>query len=272
MRKINLIALPCICADVFDGTDIIRPGGEALNFAAHASKFDEIAVTLLGIVGRDKYAETIMASIAGMKINTLSIRTDERYPTANNRTYLTKEGDRYYKEDSWDGRILDDIVLNDNEINLLANADVVFIHFQASCFKQVINLKKSYDFKLAVDFDVCRDFEEMKRYAPLTDFFMISGSEELLPCFEEWSNCYDGLFNMSLAERGSVTYHKGKEYIEAAAKVDEIVDTTGCGDSYHAGFVCSYMLDKDIKKAMMAGSQLAAETLSHYGGFDIAGG
>ena len=34
MNKIKLTALPCICADVFYGTEIIRPGGEALNFAA----------------------------------------------------------------------------------------------------------------------------------------------------------------------------------------------------------------------------------------------
>ena len=39
MNKIKLTALPCICADVFYGTDMIRPGGEALNFAAHASYF-----------------------------------------------------------------------------------------------------------------------------------------------------------------------------------------------------------------------------------------
>ena len=51
MKKINLVALPCLCVDVFDGTDEIRPGGEALNFAAHASKFDDIDVTILGVVG-----------------------------------------------------------------------------------------------------------------------------------------------------------------------------------------------------------------------------
>ena len=35
---INLVALPCLCVDVFDGTDELRAGGEALNFAVHASK------------------------------------------------------------------------------------------------------------------------------------------------------------------------------------------------------------------------------------------
>ena len=45
MNKIKLTALPCICADVFYGTEIIRPGGEALNFAAHASHFKDIDVS-----------------------------------------------------------------------------------------------------------------------------------------------------------------------------------------------------------------------------------
>lgn len=47
----------------------------------------------------------------------------------------------------------------------------------------------------------------------------------------------------------------------------EIVDTTGCGDSYHAGFVCSHMLIGDIYEAMRVGTEFATETLSHYGGF-----
>ena len=93
---------------------------------------------LLGIVGKDKYAEVIMDSIETLALDKDHIRIDERYPTANNMTYLTESG---------------------------------------------------------------------------------------------------------------------------------IIDTTGCGDSYHAGFVCSYMLENDIEKAMETGSKIAAETLKHYGGF-----
>lgn len=53
----------------FYGTEIIRPGGEALNFAVHASHFKDICVTLLGVVGKDKYAEAIMDSIAKFDID-----------------------------------------------------------------------------------------------------------------------------------------------------------------------------------------------------------
>ena len=52
-----------------------------------------------------------------------------------------------------------------------------------------------------------------------------------------------------------------------AVKVESIIDTTGCGDSYNAGFVGSYMLENNIEKAMNVGSEIAAETLKHYGGF-----
>ena len=107
----------------------------------------------------------------------------------------------------------------------------------------------------------------MEKYAPYIDYFMISGEESLLPIFEEWSKKYSGLFNMSLAEKGSVTFNKGNYYHVPAKDVKVIVDTTGCGDSYHAGFVCSHMMNEDIYEAMRIGTEFATETLSHFGGF-----
>lgn len=267
MKQIKLVALPCLCADVFYGTDIIRPGGEALNFAAHASRFPHMDVTLLGVVGKDSYAQAIMEAITPLAIHREHIRVDETQPTANNMTYLTPEGDRYYKPDSWTGGILENLVLSDEEISVLAGADVVFIHFYASCLTQVLELKKRFGFKLVVDFDVCRDFRAMETVAPLVDFFMVSGTPQLLEKFRQLSETCHALVNVTLAEKGSVTYHRGQCYQVPAVPTSEIVDTTGCGDSYHAGFVCAYLQHQDITAAMETGSKLAAETLQHYGGF-----
>ncbi|MCQ2082386.1 MAG: PfkB family carbohydrate kinase [Lachnospiraceae bacterium] len=264
---INLVALPCLCVDVFDGTDELRAGGEALNFAVHSSKFEQINVSLLGAVGQDSYAEFIMNSISDKKINVSHVRVEKDMVTANNRTYLTEDGDRYYKEDSWTGDIVDKMILNPDELEMVKASDVVFVHFWAGCFGQIIDLKKHNDFKLAVDFVEYRDFEDMEKYAPYIDYFMISGEESLLPIFEDWSKKYTGLFNMSLADKGSVTYNNGKSYYVPAKDVKVIVDTTGCGDSYHAGFVCSHMMNEDIYEAMRIGTEFATETLSHFGGF-----
>ena len=264
---INLVALPCLCVDVFDGTNEMHAGGEALNFAAHASRFEEINVSLIGAVGQDSYADCIMDSISGKKIDVSHIRVEKGKVTANNRTYLTPDGDRYYKEDSWAGDIVDKMILNQNELEVAKKSDIVFVHFWAGCFNQIIELKKNSNFKLAVDFVEYRDFEDMEKYAPYVDYFMISGEESLLPKFEEFSKKYKGLFNMSLADRGSVTYDNGEKYIVPATVVKEIIDTTGCGDSYHAGFVCSHMINGDIYEAMIVGTEFATETLSHYRGF-----
>lgn len=264
---IKIVALPCLCVDIFDGTDEIRPGGEALNFAAHASEFDDIDIALISVIGNDAYGKAILEKIVDKKINTEHVRIETTLTTASNRTYLTPEGDRYYLEDSWNGEILERFTLNDDDIKLISEADLVFTHFLASCFNHLIELKKKYGFKLAVDFDVCRDFDNMKQYAPYIDFFMISGEESLLHHFEGFSKEFEGFFNMSLGERGSVTYHHGIMYRVKAKEVDEIIDTTGCGDCYHAGFVCSYLRDGDIEKAMNVGSEIAAETLKKYGGF-----
>ena len=130
---------------------VIGYGGEALNFAVHASKFEGINVILLGAVGQDPYAEFIMNSISDKKIDVSNVRVEKDKVTANNRTYLTKDGDRYYKEDSWTGDIVDKMILNQEEIEMVKDSDVVFIHFWAGCFSQIIELKKNNYFKLAVD-------------------------------------------------------------------------------------------------------------------------
>ena len=109
---INLVALPCLCVDVFDGTDELRAGGEALNFAVHASKFEEFNVSILGAVGQDSYAKFIMDSVSDKRIDVSHVRVEEDKVTANNRTYLTADGDRYYKDDSWTG-YLRELVTND---------------------------------------------------------------------------------------------------------------------------------------------------------------
>ena len=187
---INLVALPCLCVDVFDGTDELRAGGEALNFAVHASKFEEFNVSILGAVGQDSYAKFIMDSVSDKRIDVSHVRVEEDKVTANNRTYLTADGDRYYKDDSWTGDIVDKMILNQDELDFIKKSEVVFIHFWAGCFEQIIDLKKNNNFRLAVDFVEYRNFKEMEKYAPYIDYFLISGEESILPIFEAFSKKY----------------------------------------------------------------------------------
>ena len=70
-----------------------------------------------------------MDSISDKRIDVSHVRVEKDKVTANNRTYLTAGGDRYYKDDSWTGDIVDKMILNHDELEFIKKSDVVFFHF-----------------------------------------------------------------------------------------------------------------------------------------------
>lgn len=263
----SILCMPTLCADIFDATGEILPGGEALNFACIACRYPHMDVRLLGAIGDDEPGQAILEIICARRINHDSVHVIPDAATATHRIYHTPEGDRYFKPDSWQGGVFAAYRLTEEDEGAIHAADVVFCTYYSPNFQEVLNLKKAGQFKLAVDFDIDRDFERMESVLPYVDFFLISGSNEVLPIARAWSEKYDALFNVTLAAAGSVTYHHGQEYRVQAVPVQEVIDTTGCGDSYHAGFICAYVKDGDIIAAMDEGSRVASETISHMGGF-----
>ncbi len=263
----RVLCLPTLCADIFDATGEILPGGEALNFACIACRYPHIDVGLLGAIGEDEPGSHILRVIHERPIRDDSVHVIPGSATATHRIYHTPEGDRYFKPDSWQGGVFATYRLTQEDAQAIRSHDVVFVTYSSPNFREVMEIRKTGSFKLAVDFDVFRDYGNMEALLPYVDFFLISGDESVLPVARAWSERFDGLFNVTLAEKGSVTYLHGQEYRVQAVPVAEVIDTTGCGDSYHAGFVCSYLKDGDVIAAMNEGSRVASHTLGHMGGF-----
>lgn len=67
------------------------------------------------------------------------------------------------------------------------------------------------------------------------------------------------------AEKGSYGYFKKEKYFQEAIKPEKIVDTTGGGDAYTAGFIAQYLKTKNIKSSMESGAKYAAEKLTRIG-------
>lgn len=61
--KTRLLCMPTLCADIFDATGEILPGGEALNLACIACRYDHLAVSLLGAIGEDEPGRAILRAI-----------------------------------------------------------------------------------------------------------------------------------------------------------------------------------------------------------------
>ena len=76
---------------------------------------------------------------------------------------------------------------------------------------------------------------------------------------------YDNLFAMTRSAKGSVIRHGDKTVIQAATRVEEVVDTTGAGDAYCAGFLYGIAYDLGLEEAARLGTFCATRVIQQVG-------
>jgi len=76
---------------------------------------------------------------------------------------------------------------------------------------------------------------------------------------------YDVLFAVTRSEKGSVIVHGDVTVEQAAAKVEEIVDTTGAGDAYAAGFLYGWVNDRPLSECAQYGTYCATKVIQQLG-------
>jgi fructoselysine 6-kinase len=264
MKKV--LALSCCCVDFFPEKNIINVGGNALNVAVSCVKTGKADVSLMGNVGKDDYAEEIIKTADKYKINRSRLYTVDGI-TANNKIYLTNEGEKYEKPDSWTNGVYVKFRLSDEDVEYMKTFDAVASTVNDPNFKHTLGVRRNAGFLLSMDFLDHAPLDDWENYFPAIDLFFISGKDEYSPLLKKWSDKYNTVFVSTLGAYGSIAYKCGVKYSCEAVKVEKVVDTTGCGDSYQGAFIVDYLMNGDILSAMKAGSQSAAVTLSHVGAF-----
>lgn len=67
------------------------------------------------------------------------------------------------------------------------------------------------------------------------------------------------------SEHGALAIRNGERADVAAEPVREVVDTTGAGDLFAAGFLVGYTSGKSLEASLKLGAIAAAEVIQHYG-------
>jgi sugar/nucleoside kinase (ribokinase family) len=70
---------------------------------------------------------------------------------------------------------------------------------------------------------------------------------------------------LTRSEKGSVVVNGGELHIIDAVKGVKVIDTTGAGDAYAAGFLYAYTQGLDLKTSGRLGGAMAAQVISQYG-------
>lgn len=101
---------------------------------------------------------------------------------------------------------------------------------------------------------------------------LFSNEAEITSLYEtDFDTAIENLISLNVtaaitrSEKGSVIVENGKTYVVDVVAVDKLVDTTGAGDQYAAGFLSAYAKGKDVATCGHWGSVCAAKVISHYG-------
>jgi len=76
---------------------------------------------------------------------------------------------------------------------------------------------------------------------------------------------YDNLFVTTRSDKGSVIVRPGEQHVQEATPVDKLIDTTGAGDAYCAGFLYGWVHDKSIAECARAGTLCATAVIQQVG-------
>ena len=76
---------------------------------------------------------------------------------------------------------------------------------------------------------------------------------------------YDNLFAMTRSEKGSVIVHGDEKIVQPADRVEKVVDTTGAGDAWCAGFLYGWANDWALDRCARLGTHCATAVIQQVG-------
>jgi len=76
---------------------------------------------------------------------------------------------------------------------------------------------------------------------------------------------FDCMFVMTRSSKGSVIVHRKQTHVQEATPVKHVVDTTGAGDAYCAGFLYGWVHDRSLAECARAGTLCATAVIQQVG-------
>ncbi len=108
-------------------------------------------------------------------------------------------------------------------------------------------------------------FEKLKELLRFVDLVIMSELEfEMLGVSEKDFLKYVSVLVITMGEKGSSVFTDNESFQVPAFNV-KVVDTTGAGDSFAAGFLKAMMEGFSLKECLKAGNYVAAYNIQHYG-------
>ena len=258
----DVVASTCLAMDLYVDHGFECVGGNAVNVATQCKRSGVERVAVVGAVGTDTYADALIDHLHAESIDANHVyRLDGA--TATHKLYLT-DGDRQDPPDAWQGGVYDVFRLSDADWDFVNTFDVAAIGAFDPNFEAAV-ARLDPRCKLMADFLDTRDFAQLEKHIDRITVAVLSGVPEDVERARALSAGREILILVTLGAEGCTALWHGEAYFQPALPVANVVDTTGCGDALQGAFIVSWFQDCEVRKALQAGAEAAAHTLTHFG-------
>ncbi len=263
-----------------------KSGGSAANTLAGLAQLG-VQCAFIGQVADDQFGKVFAHDIraAGIDFDTPKRPTDgsdDQPPTGRCLIFVTPDGERTMNTFLGAGQFLPASALDEE---LIASGAILYLEGYLwdpeeprSAMRRAIEVARAAGRKVAFtaseSFVIERHGDDFRDLIDngLIDILFVNETELATLTgefdFDEGFNALAGKVPVLVAtrsERGAVAQAHGTRAVVVAQPVDKVVDTTGAGDQFAAGFLSGYAKDAPLEECLKRGAIAAAEVISHYG-------
>ncbi|WP_297488342.1 adenosine kinase [Acidocella sp.] len=254
-------------------------GGSVANSCAVAAALGA-RVAFLGKVGPDEMGEVFRREIAASGVHYATAPLDAAIPTARCLILVTPDGQRTMNTYLGAGG---EFALRDLDETIIAASAVTYLEgylfdppAAQEAFAEAARMARAAGQKTALSlsdaFCVDRHRDGFRRLiAAGVDILFANEAEvcSLYECNEFADAAVQAARDIPLAvltrsEKGSIILQDGN-IVEIEAVPTQVIDTTGAGDAYAAGFLAAYARGRSLEEAGRLGARAAALTISQIG-------
>ena len=258
------------------------PGGSAANTIAGLASLGR-KTAFIGKVKSDPLGITFENGLTCMGVQCKAMKEDNGISTARCIVFVTPDAQRTMC--TFLG-IAGALNLEDIKKNELVISDSKILYLEGYLWdkpeaklaiKEAIKIakdsKSKIAFSLSDSFCVERhreDFLELIKndldivFANETEIMALFEKNDFNAACKECKN-YNVIWALTRSEKGSTIIFKEIVCDVEIDNVENLIDTTGAGDLYAAGFLNGYLENRDLKTCGKMGSIAASEIINHYG-------
>jgi sugar/nucleoside kinase (ribokinase family) len=253
----------------------ITSGGSAANTAAALAQLGT-ETAFIGKVGSDEFGKKFISEIQKTGANFLQNKSHHK-ATAKSFILVTPDAQRTMCTFLGCASEIDEFDIDEKAF---AGASILYLEgYLWDTPKTILALKKAIScakkhgakvaFSLSDSFCVARHKKDFLQLIK-NDLDLVFANEaealELAPNFAEvFAQNKNLVAVVTKSEKGCEIFADQKSVQIAAEKIEKLVDTTGAGDAFAAGFLHGLMNEFDLKKSAKFGNFLAAKIIQKFG-------